>query len=114
MVSRSRLVDGVPTSLCDLGFCDVGLDDAWQECGKGKGGYHYHDEDGRSLVNFTRFPDMSKMTRHAHKRNLTAGWYGNNCICSEGKAATNAMYEEDVRYLTEVFHFDSVKLDGCG
>ena len=29
MVSRKRLVDGVPTSFCDLGFCDVGLDDGW-------------------------------------------------------------------------------------
>jgi alpha-galactosidase len=26
-------VDGVPTSLCDLGYCDVGLDDNWQQCG---------------------------------------------------------------------------------
>ena len=26
-------VDGAPTSLCDLGFCDVGLDDAWQARG---------------------------------------------------------------------------------
>eukprot|EP00954_Amorphochlora_amoebiformis_P003786 294416-Amorphochlora_amoeboformis.AAC.1 len=33
MVVRKRLVNGVPTSLCDLGYCDVGLDDAWQECG---------------------------------------------------------------------------------
>ena len=29
MVSRERTVDGVPTSLCDLGYCDVGLDDNW-------------------------------------------------------------------------------------
>ena len=33
MISRSRSVDGVPTSLCDLGYCDVGLDDNWQACG---------------------------------------------------------------------------------
>ncbi len=29
MVSRSRSVNGVPTSLRDLGYSDVGLDDAW-------------------------------------------------------------------------------------
>ena len=28
MVSKKRSVDGVPTSLCDLGYCDVGLDDS--------------------------------------------------------------------------------------
>ena len=29
MVSRKRTVNGVPTSLLDLGYSDVGLDDAW-------------------------------------------------------------------------------------
>ena len=24
MVSKARMVDGKPTSLCDLGYCDVG------------------------------------------------------------------------------------------
>jgi hypothetical protein len=29
MTSRKREVNGVPTSLLDLGYTDVGLDDAW-------------------------------------------------------------------------------------
>ncbi len=29
MVSKTRSVNGVPTSLQDLGYIDVGLDDAW-------------------------------------------------------------------------------------
>ena len=33
IANRSRTVNGVPTSLCDLGYCDVGLDDNWQACG---------------------------------------------------------------------------------
>ena len=33
IASRSRTVHGVPTSLKDLGYTDVGLDDFWQECG---------------------------------------------------------------------------------
>ena len=33
IASRSRNVNGVPTSLKDLGYTDVGLDDFWQECG---------------------------------------------------------------------------------
>jgi alpha-galactosidase len=114
MVQRKRLVDGKPTSLCDLGYCDVGLDDNWQTCGAGEDGYHYHDGHGRSIVNLQRFPDMAAMTAHAHKQGLTAGWYGNNCICAESKEPTPEMYEQDVHHLAEVFHFDGVKLDGCG
>jgi len=26
---------------------------------------------------------MKAMTDHAHSLGLTAGWYGNNCICAE-------------------------------
>ena len=33
LIDRSRVVDGVPTSLADLGFVNVGLDDGWQACG---------------------------------------------------------------------------------
>merc|ERR1712241_1167838 len=50
MVSKKRSVDGVPTSLCDLGYCDVGLDDNWQRCGGGKH-YRYHDDSGAPLIN---------------------------------------------------------------
>jgi len=113
MVSKKRKVDGVPTSLCDLGYCDVGLDDNWQDCNAGMDGYHYHDASGVPVINRDRFPDMIAMTSHAHELKLTAGWYGNNCICAEKKAATDAMYEADVAALTE-FGFDAVKLDGCG
>mmetsp|Transcript_11280 Transcript_11280/g.23693 ORF Transcript_11280/g.23693 Transcript_11280/m.23693 type:complete len:434 (+) Transcript_11280:62-1363(+) len=112
MVINKRMVDGVPTSLCDLGYCDVGLDDNWQKCGGGHQ-YHYHDDSGIPIINQDRFPDMINMTAYAHKLGLTAGWYGNNCICSEKETATEAMYRGDVAALT-VFGFDAVKLDGCG
>lgn len=35
------------------------------------------------MVNRQRFPNFLDMTDHAHSLNLTAGWYGNNCICSD-------------------------------
>merc|ERR1711865_961712 len=66
MVSKKRSVDGVPTSLCVLGFCDVGLDDNWQNCKAGTGGNHYHDSDGNPIVNLDKFADMKAMTDHAH------------------------------------------------
>jgi len=107
-------VDGKPTSLCDLGYCDVGLDDNWQECGHyGPNNLTYHDDEGNPVINTQRFPDMKKMTDHAHSLKLTAGWYGNNCICSDHKIGDKKFYEGDVKALRK-FGFDSWKLDGCG
>ena len=104
---------GVPTSYCDLGYCDVGLDDAWQVCDKNKK-YRYHDADtGYPVVDKTKFPDMKKMVDHAHSLNLTAGWYGNNCICKEKSTNERKFYEGDVKAFRD-FGFDSWKLDACG
>jgi len=123
MTSRARTVDGVPTSLCDLGYCDVGLDDNWQQCGSyGADEFTYHSEDtGYPVINTDRFPDMKAMTDYAHSLNLTAGWYGNNCICKDhcgsGKQHNEdqggACYQGDVDSLVS-FGFDGVKLDNCG
>jgi alpha-galactosidase len=113
MVKKTRMVDGEATSLCDLGYCDVGLDDNWQNCKAGTGGNNYHDSDGNPVVNTDRFPDMKAMTDHAHKIGLAAGWYGNNCICSDHHSGDRKFYEGDVKALRK-FGFDSFKLDGCG
>lgn len=114
MVARSVKADGTYTSLCDLGYCDAGLDDNWQACGSGNP-YSFHDpHSGRSLVNMNTFPDMASMTRRAHKLNLTAGFYMNNCICKETMTPTDDMYKQDVDMLVREFDFDGVKLDGCG
>merc|ERR1719446_1647291 len=113
MVSKKREVDGVPTSLCDLGYCDVGLDDNWQNCKGGAGGNNYHDADGNPVVNTERFPDMKNMTYHAHSLGLTAGWYGNNCICRDTNSGDRKFYEGDAKALRN-FNFDGYKLDGCG
>lgn len=113
MVSKKRSVDGEPTSLCDLGYCDVGLDDNWQNCKGGTGGNHYHDANGNPVINYDRFPDMKKMVDHAHDLGLTAGWYGNNCKCADGHTSEKKFYEGDAKALRQ-FGFDGYKLDGCG
>lgn len=113
VASKKRTVDGVPTSLCDLGYCDVGLDDNWQNCKAGTGGNHYHDDDGNPIINYDKFPDMKKMVDHAHELGLTAGFYGNNCICSDHHSGDRKFYEGDAKALRE-FGFDGYKLDGCG
>jgi len=115
MVRKDRMVDGVATSLCDLGYCDVGLDDNWQECGHygALGVLNFHDKDGNPIVNTQRFPDFNQMTDHAHGLGLTSGWYGNNCICGEHATSDKKFYVGDVNALRK-FGFDSWKLDGCG
>ena len=86
MVDRSRTVNGTRTSLRDLGYLDVGLDDCWQqlhgtapggglECGShGPEGWTYHDESGRPIIDEKKFPDMKAMTALGHSLNLTVGW----------------------------------------
>eukprot|EP01060_Flectonema_neradi_P032345 TRINITY_DN5122_c0_g1_i1.p1 TRINITY_DN5122_c0_g1~~TRINITY_DN5122_c0_g1_i1.p1 ORF type:complete len:413 (+),score=72.92 TRINITY_DN5122_c0_g1_i1:52-1290(+) len=112
----SMVDDSRGTSLRDLGYIDVGLDDAWQACGTGFNN-SFHDAMGNPLVNETRFPSMSGWVQKAHDNNLTAGWYMNNCICRETMFSdptylTKHM-ERSVDALVEA-NFDSVKLDGCG
>jgi len=115
MVRKHRKVNGIPMSLCDLGYCDVGIDDGWQACGQyGPGkALKYHNEDGRPVVDTRKFPDLKAMTDHAHKRGLTAGWYGNNCICPEQATHAKQFYDGDVKAL-RAYGFDSWKLDACG
>jgi alpha-galactosidase len=118
MTSKARNVNGKPTSLCDLGYCDVGLDDNWQDCGATQAapGMHYHDAHGNPLVNYQRFPDFKHMTDYAHSLGLTSGWYGNNCDCSDHCGSPE---ECDMQIKQDVaahhkYGFDSWKLDGCG
>ena len=111
MVSKKRSVDGTPTSLCDLGYCNVGLDEGWEDCTGGHQ-FHYHDDSGKPLVWLARFPNITSMTEHAHRLGLTAGWYLNGCTCPE-KEVIDSMYDKDVAALV-AFGFDAIKLDNCG
>ena len=49
-------VDGVPTSLADLGFGRVGIDSGWASCTGINGSWH--DEDGHFIINTTKVRDM--------------------------------------------------------
>jgi hypothetical protein len=104
-------VDGVPTSLKDLGYLYVGMDDHWQNCtrtcangtvipswyksGNNLGYMHcipnntgshvppwYHD-DGTPQVDMHRFPDLKGMNDKFHRMGLRAGWYMGNYQCRD-------------------------------
>jgi len=115
IASRSRAVDGVNTSLADLGYVDVGLDDGWQLDNSGPGGAGYHNASGFPNVDARKFPSLAAMTAHGHALNLTVGWYANNCHDAEGGAepAPLSHYLGDAAAF-RAFGFDSHKLDSCG
>ena len=70
---RSRLVDGRPTSLLELGYDHIGLDDAWQACGMGING-SFHAADGTPLWDTARFPDVRAMNEKIHQLGLKSDW----------------------------------------
>jgi hypothetical protein len=119
MVQRTRQDHtGQWVSLCDLGYCNVGLDDVWQACDSplAAEGMHYHDGQGRPLVNLERFPSLTNMTLYGHALNMTVGWYANNCACSDHCRTDDecsVQIQQDVKALID-YGFDSIKIDGCG
>ena len=102
-------------SLFQIGYKDVGLDDCWQKCGAGYKG-SFHTESGEPIVDEDKFPDLEQMVAYGHRKKLTVGWYGNNCVCSEhgfSSEEMNQQIEGDVN-ATIKYKFDGIKLDGCG
>ena len=58
---RSRSVDGRNTSLRDLGWNTVGIDDCWQDCTSPESfNGSYHTKDGVPLVDASKFPSGLK------------------------------------------------------
>ncbi len=111
MVSRERSVDGVPTSFADLGYTDVGCDDAWQAQHSGPGGIGFHTAAGDPIIDTAKFPSMAAFTAHAHALNLTAGWYFNNCISAD-PSGNLSHFLGDVAAFRRL-GWDNVKLDSC-
>lgn len=105
VTAKNRTVWGRSNvSLCDVGFCSVGVDEGWELCQR--------DAQGRPLPNRTSFPDFPALVAHAHSKAVRIGWYLNGCKCKE-KEATQKTYEGDIAALA-AYQFDSIKLDDCG
>jgi|EP01047_Picozoa_sp_COSAG01_P058496 hypothetical protein len=130
MADRSRLVDGVPTSLIDLGYTRASVDGRYlgcvsstktackSDCGGVNGSYH--DSKGRPILNTSNFPDVKAMVAKAHGLNLTAGWYTNNfqeAGCESGWSKTPELHalhmSGEAGWMAEM-GFDEVKVDSGG
>lgn len=128
VLDKSRLVNGKPTSLAELGFDWISMDDGWQRCNCSVrqdldpslpkcdgnlcfGGHcSWHDNQGQPMVRKDRFPDMNKLVDYGHSRQLKVGTYLNTCICNEHGQPT---YADDVKWMMDI-GFDGVKIDNCG
>ena len=102
-------------SLLSYGFEHVGLDDNWQQCGKGING-SFHNAQGQPLINHKTFPDMAAFNQHAHGLGLKTGWYFNNCICNEAHSLQPdwpPQMHGDTHAIASL-GWDGVKIDGCG
>ena len=105
IVDKSRSVDGVNTSLVDVGYVSVGMDDGFQQCNcstpqgpyphslhnvtcsvndcrAGRCTWH-NQTDGSPMIDTIRFPDLKALVAHAHALKLAIGFYLNTCICME-------------------------------
>jgi len=118
LTKRTRAVNGVPTSLSDLGYYRLGIDDGWQACGAGKGN-SYHAEDGTPLVNHTRFHNLKDLVNIGHENGLLMDFYQINCICmdtyilNKNRTWANLAWRGNVEQLRDA-GFDGVKIDNCG
>ena len=118
LVSKSRLVDGAPMSLADLGYARLGIDDGWQSCGSGPGG-SYHAHDGTPLVNRSRFPSLKSLVNYGHGAGLLMDFYHINCICMDtyilnaNKTWAYASWKGNIIQLRDA-GFDGIKIDNCG
>jgi len=101
-------------SLADIGYTRPGLDDCWQLCNSGPGGKGWHDANGNPIIDTSanHFPDMKKMTAHAHNNGLLPEWYMNNCHCADS-CSNQSCFIGDANAVISL-GFDGVKLDGCG
>ena len=98
-------------SLCDVGYCSVGVDEGWEGCGAGVN-HTQHAADGRPTIDTKSFPDTKAMVTDVHALGLVAGWYLNGCKCGE-RTEVLKNYAGDIASLHD-FDFDGVKIDGCG
>ena len=57
LADKSRSVGGVPTSLIELGYDRIGMDDNWQACGAGING-SFHDAKGVPLCESSRYRSL--------------------------------------------------------
>jgi hypothetical protein len=101
LTSKKRNVDGVPTSLWDMGYRTAGIDGGYESCTNNT----MHDHAGNPIIDTKIFPDMKGLVDYGHSKGVSMGWYLNACGCTEQDILLN--YEGDIKMLFEL-GFDGV------
>eukprot|EP01084_Bolivina_argentea_P037886 70060_1 len=117
ILDKSRNVNGKPTSLAQMGYIHVGVDQGWVNCTKTENktiDYWHNDTapNGWPIVHPDKFPNITKMINYVHSNGLKMGWYMNCCGCKESEPYP-ANEKNDVLFLRQ-HDIDGIKLDGCG
>ena len=93
LIRRRHEIEGKPTSLLDLGYDSIGLDDGWQLCNlhaTPANPHAYHTPSGAPVVDTEIFPDFAAMNRLAHSLNLTSGWCKSERALFSAQSLTDA------------------------
>jgi hypothetical protein len=69
---KIRTVDGQPTSLKDLGYDMIGIDEGWEGCGQGVNGTQ-HYVNGTPAIR-PDFPDLKSLVDYAHSKGMVRPW----------------------------------------
>lgn len=109
---RRWSINGTPTSLADLGYNAVGIDDGWEACGAGVNG-SFHNSTGFPIIDASRFPDMAALVSRGHAAGVSVGWYMNCCGCQAEHNLAEPHYSQDAQ-AAATLGFDGIKVDGCG
>lgn len=119
-ITQRRLrVDGVPTSLLDLGYDRVGVDSGWAACTGVNGSWH--DASGHFIVNKTLFPDMKAMVDGGHAHGVKMDIYLNqdldpgfhNCKSEGAIPGAAANTGNDASYANDANDIAALGFDGC-
>ena len=142
LTDRKWTVDGKLTSVQDLGYSSVGIDEGWELCHNrsgpiqrngtsqpsGSGGSVSpwgagidHFPNGTPTVNDKFNGKLKALVRYAHSKHVEMGFYYNGCACANhghGRPGTRAGspahdYAGDIALLHDA-GFSGVKFDNCG
>lgn len=127
LIDTTRPIVGLPSgsSLKDMGYAEVGIDEGWASCGWPHGfphgGWAYHRTDPTTgqvlpVINTTLFPSLASLNSQLHASGLRSGFYLNDCLsyCFElGDNCTDEICSPGDVQVWEEMDFDSLKTDGC-
>jgi hypothetical protein len=103
------LCSATAAGLILLPACQEGFgDDIHQQAPHRRGTGGFHNDDGSPSLDKSKYPDLKAAVDYAHRHELKADWYFNNCYCADPASAPK-YFEGDVAFLVHA-GLDGVKI----